>query len=119
MCLENRKICLLIDNCNGHNISYEPTNIHLEWFAPGLILHVQLLNAEIICCFKAHYRHAFCSHALNLDDAGEHDIYKLNLLEAMLMANDAWNTVDSTTIQHCWDHSGIQRAPIKFRIPAP
>lgn len=120
MCTTNRTICLLIDNFSGHNIAYNPTNIQLEWFKPNLTSHVQPLNAGIIWCFKAHYRWAFCIHALDHDDAGESDIYKINLLEAMLMAREAWNEVSAMTIKNCWDHTGIQRPPIKaitLRIP--
>ncbi|KAF9220328.1 hypothetical protein BS17DRAFT_769405 [Gyrodon lividus] len=51
---------------------------------------VQPLDAGIICCFKAHYHHAFCLHADELDEAGDTDIYKINLLEVMLMVKEAW-----------------------------
>ncbi|KAG6885130.1 hypothetical protein C0995_009563, partial [Termitomyces sp. Mi166 len=66
------------------------------------------LDAGIIQCIKAHYRCAFCGRALDLDEAGERDIYKINLLEGMLMVTEAWNTIDSETIQNCWDHTEIQ-----------
>ena len=35
----------------------------------------------------------------------------------MLMAKEAWDSVEPTTIKHCWDHTAIQRAPIMLRIP--
>jgi DDE superfamily endonuclease len=117
MQLQSRKICLFIDNFSGHNIAYKPTNIRLEWFEPNLTSHIQPLDAGIIHCFKALYHRAFCLHALELDDAGEANIYKINLLEAMMMAKEAWDNVSSTTIQACWDHTRIQRAPIMIRIP--
>jgi hypothetical protein len=118
---QGRKICLFVDNFSGHNITYEPTNIRLEWFEPNLTCHVQPLDAGIIRCFKALYRRTFCHRTLELDDAGEADIYKINLLEAMMMANEAWDNVKSATIKACWDHTGIQREPISsivIRIPA-
>jgi len=108
MQLENRRVCLLIDNCPGHNISYEPKNIKLEHFAPNMTPFVQPLDAGIIRCFKEYYRKAFCLCAIELDDAGEQDICKINLLEAMLMAREAWGAIDSATIKHCWDHTKIQ-----------
>ena len=117
MRVQSCKICLLLDNFSGHNISYEPTNIRLEWFQPNLTSHVQPLDAGIIRCFKALYRRMFCLRALELDDTGQADIYKIDLLEAMLMAKKAWERVSSTTIKACWDHTGIQRAPIMLRIP--
>ncbi|KAH7925285.1 DDE-domain-containing protein [Leucogyrophana mollusca] len=105
---QNRHICLLVDNFSGHNTSYEPRNIDLEFFEPNLTSFVQPLDAGIIRCVKAHYRRSFCRRAIDLDEAGERDIYKINLLEAMLMAKDAWDSVEPSTIKHCWDHAGIQ-----------
>ncbi|KAF9225655.1 hypothetical protein BS17DRAFT_794588 [Gyrodon lividus] len=51
---------------------------------------IQPLDASIIWCFKAHYRHAFCMHAIKLDETGDDDIYKINLLEVMQMVKEAW-----------------------------
>ena len=112
----DRTICLLINNFSGHNIAYKPTNVQLEWFEPNMTSHVQPLDAGIIRCFKAHYRHAFCTHALNCDKAGEREIYNITLLEAMLMARQAWDAVSATTIKNCWEHTSIQRAPIMLRV---
>jgi hypothetical protein len=56
---------------------------------------------------------------LELDDAGERDIYKINLLEAMLMTKEAWDSITPQTITNCWNHTGIQRDPILIRVPAP
>jgi hypothetical protein len=70
---------------------------------------MQLLDAGIIRCFKAHYRKAFCLHVIELDKAGEDDIYKINLLEVILMANAAWDAVMPETIKNCCDHAGIQQ----------
>ena len=118
MCLQNRKIVLLIDNFSGHNIEYRPTNIRMEFFAPNMTPFVQPLDAGIIRCFKAHYRALFCQRALDLDTIGEENIFEINIREAMLMAKAAWDAVHPTTIKHCWDHTGIQRDPIMLRIPA-
>jgi hypothetical protein len=109
---QNRHIIYLLDNFSGHEISYKPTNIKLEWFAPNLTSYVQPLDAGIIRCVKAHYRRAFCIRALDLDAAGEANIYAINQLEVMKMANEAWNAVSVETITNCWNHTRIQHAPI-------
>ncbi|KIK27110.1 hypothetical protein PISMIDRAFT_93841, partial [Pisolithus microcarpus 441] len=57
---------------------------------------------------KALYQKAFCLWAIDLDEAGEAEIYKINLLEAMMMVMEAWNNVQSTTIVNCWNHTKIQ-----------
>jgi hypothetical protein len=113
----NRTICLFIDNFSSHNIAYEPTNVQVEWFKPNLTSHVQPLDTGIIRCFKAHYHRTFCIRALDCDNAGERDIYNINLLEAMLMAREAWDAVSATMIKNCWDHTGIQCSPIMLHVP--
>ena len=69
---------------------------------------IQPCDAGIIRCFKALYRRNFCARAIDLDAAGERNIYKLSLLEGMTMAKAAWEAVSAETIQHCWDHTKIQ-----------
>ncbi|KAF9220265.1 hypothetical protein BS17DRAFT_715144, partial [Gyrodon lividus] len=65
-------------------------------------------NAGIIHCFKAPYCCSFYSHALDCDAVGEHEIYKIDLLNAMSMAKKARNEITPKTIQHCWNHTQIQ-----------
>ena len=105
---EKRHILLVLDNFSGHSISYRPTNIRIEFFEPNLTSYVQPLDAGIIRCFKAHYRRQFCARAIDLDEAGEYDIFQINLLEAIKMAQNAWNAVTNETIAHCWKHTKIQ-----------
>lgn len=104
---EDRHVGLTLDNFPGHLITYEPTNIELIYFEPNLTPYVQPLDAGIIRCVKAHYRRAFCIRAVDLDEAGESDIYKINLLEVMLMVRQAWDAVTQETIANCWRHSGM------------
>ena len=108
MAIERRFICLLIDNFSGHKISFTPRNIQIVFFEPNMTSFVQPLDAGIIRCFKAHYRRHFCLRAIELDEAGNNDIWKISLREAMVMANSAWAAVMPSTIQHCWNHTGIQ-----------
>jgi len=123
---QNRHIVLFINNFSGHNIPFTPCNIQVEFFAPNLTVFVQPCDAGIICCFKAHYCHVFCLCALDQEEAGERDIFKVNLLEAMLMAKEAWEHITSDTIAHCWRHAKIQppiihtpSLPSAIRAPAP
>lgn len=106
---QNRKIILFVDNFSGHFITFEPTHIRIEFFAPNMTSKIQPLDAGVIRCWKALYRRAFCLRAIELDEAGEADIYKVNLLEVMLMAREAWKNVSSETIANCWRHADIER----------
>jgi len=96
---EWRNICLYVDNFSGHKITYQPSNISLEFFEPNMTPFVQPCDAGIIRCFKALYHCNFCSWAIDLDAAGECDIYKINLLKGMTMAKAAWDAVSAKTIQ--------------------
>ncbi|KIK78384.1 hypothetical protein PAXRUDRAFT_42573, partial [Paxillus rubicundulus Ve08.2h10] len=81
-----------------------PTNIHIEMFEPNMTSFIQPLDTGIICCFKAHYHHAFCLCAIELDKTGDDDIYKINLLEVMLMVKEAWASISAEMIRNCWKH---------------
>ena len=104
---ENWHVTLTLNNFTGHKIAYKPTNIELIFFEPNLTPYVQPLNAGIICCVKAHYWKAFCARAVDMDEAGEEDVYKINLLEVMLMVRQAWDAVGAETIANCWKHTVI------------
>jgi hypothetical protein len=104
----NRHIILLMDNFSGHTIEYKPTNIVLEYFEPNMTPFVQPCDAGIIWTFKALYRKSFNQRAIDRDEAGEREIYKIDLLEAMSMAQKSWQLVSKETIKHCWGHTLIQ-----------
>lgn len=106
-----------MDNFAGHKISYEPTNIQIEYFEPNLTSFVQPLDAGIIRNLKAIYRRMFCERALDLDDADEPDVFKINLLEAMLQTKEAWASVKAESIANCWRHTGTQRDPLVLKLP--
>ncbi|KAF5383069.1 hypothetical protein D9615_004968 [Tricholomella constricta] len=107
--LSGRKVLLLQDNFSAHNPPDDLTNIRVENFSPNLTAHVQPLDAGIIRCFKAHYRSRFMNRAIDRYDSGvtPADIYSINILESMRMADAAWKEVDTTTIRNCWRKSGI------------
>jgi hypothetical protein len=77
------------------------------FFEPNLTAWIQPLDAGIIRCLKAHYRGEQCARALDLDEAGEADIWEMNQLESMLMCKAAWRAVSSATIANCWRHTAI------------
>jgi hypothetical protein len=108
MASQRRHILLTVDNFAGHKVNYKPTNIQIEFFAPSLTSFIQPCDAGIIRSLKAYYQRAFCLRALEKDELNEREIYKINLLEAMLMVNEAWDSVTLLTILNCWKHTGIQ-----------
>ena len=103
------KILLLQDNFSAHIIPDELKSIQVENFSPNLTAHVQPKDQGIIQCFKAHYRAKFIEQAIDWYDEGitPGGIYKINQLQAMRMANAAWNEVTTNTIRNCWHKAGI------------
>jgi hypothetical protein len=104
---EKRKVCLLLDNFSGHSVTYQPKNVEVHFFQPNLTSHVQPCDAGIIRCLKAHYRRFLCLRALELEEAGEQDIYEIDVLSSMRLLEQAWNEVTPETIKNCWKHTGI------------
>ena len=118
---KNRKILLLQDNFSGHIVPPNLKNIRVENFVANLTAHVQPLDQGIIRCFKGHYRGKFIHRAVNLYDQGitPAKIYEINQLEAMRIAESAWQSVDTTTIRNCWDKAGILPEVEAFSSHAP
>ena len=107
--VKGRKILLLQDNFSAHIIPNNLENIQVENFSPNLTAHVQPKDQGIIQCFKAHYRTKFIERAIDRYDEGitPGKIYEISQLQAMRMANAAWNEVTTTTIRNCWHKAGI------------
>jgi hypothetical protein len=105
----NRKILLLQDNFSGHIVPEGLQNIWVVNFEPNLTAHIQPMDQGIIRCFKAHYRKKYIECAINCYDTGitPSEIYDIDQLQAMHLADAAWHEVDTTTIRHCWQKAGI------------
>ncbi|KEP49219.1 putative tigger transposable element derived-like protein [Rhizoctonia solani 123E] len=110
---QKRRVLLLCDNASAHKKfnSKRYRNVRIEFLAPGLTAYLQPLDAGIIRCFKAHFRRAQIRRAIARDDAGEDKIYHMEQLEAMQLAQVAWDSVSVATIVNCWRHTGIIYLP--------
>ena len=106
---ECQKILLLQDNFSGHIVPETLTNIQVINFEPNLTAHVQPNDQGIIRCFKAKYRAHFILRAIDRYEAGitPSQIYDIDQLEAMRIAIEAWNEVDTTTIRNCWGKANV------------
>ena len=110
---QRRKVVLLQDDFSGHVVPDNLTNIEVMNFSPNLTSHVQPADAGIIRAFKAHYRCLYMERALDRYDEGLSPaiIYDIDQLEAMRLADLAWDTVKQSTIRNCWVKSGILPDP--------
>ena len=93
------KILLLQDNFSSHIIPDNLQNIRVKNFEPNLTTHIQPKDQGIIHCFKAHYCARFIQQAVDCYDGGitPTEIYDINQLQAMHLADLAWHKFDSTT----------------------
>jgi hypothetical protein len=77
---------------------------------------------KVPSCTCNNYCIEFCKQAIDLDEVGEVNIFAINQLEVMRMILASWDAVSSSSIEHCWDHTGIQppktKAPINLEIPS-
>ena len=66
------------------------------------------MDQDNIKCFKACYKAGYIQCSSDNYEGGvtPSNIYDINQLDVMWLANSAWLEVD-TTIHHCWDKAGI------------
>jgi hypothetical protein len=106
---QKRHILLLQDNISGHKVPKNLTNVVVENFLPNLTAHIQPMDAGVIRFFKARFRRFSMQRALDRYDTGVTpvDIYNIDQLQAMRLAEQAWGKVTQGTIANCWRKSGI------------
>lgn len=105
---QNRRVVLLCDNASCHKVEgLTLSHVEVVFLPPNLTAWLQPMDAGIIRAFKGKYRSLFAQHALDRDAAGISEPYKIDQLEAMRLADSAWDDVSPETIQNCWRHTGI------------
>ncbi|KAG8703166.1 hypothetical protein FRC09_004311 [Ceratobasidium sp. 395] len=106
---ENRHILLICDNASSHDRDslFRYSHVRVEYLSPNLTPYVQPMDAGIIQSFKSQYNKRFIQAAVRRSDEGISDIYKLNQLQVMQFATEAWSSVSTSTISNCWRHTGI------------
>lgn len=69
-----------------------------------MIPFVQPCNAGIIRTLKAYYQKVLCLCAIECDNAGNNDVYAIDLLESMFLLQASWSAVTPETIKNCWGY---------------
>lgn len=105
---QQRQVLLLLDNAPTHAVkTLDLTNVTVMFFPPNTTSHIQPMDAGIIAAFKKRYRSFQLSMALDREKNDVTNIYRVDLLQAMLWCRDSWNMVTPASIKNCWSHTGL------------
>lgn len=105
MAVQRRRVLLLLDNAASHDTSSLPLEaVAVHFLPPNTTARLQPLDAGIIAAFKSGYRKRQLRRAIELDEAGQTNLYKIDVLTAMRWAVQSWDEVSAATIQNCWRH---------------
>ena len=96
----NRKIALVVDNCTAHPVMRGLTNVKLVFLPLNTTAKTQPMDAGVIRCLKAQNRKNLAEMCL-LAFEGKKE-FKVDVLEAIKLLGQAWNSVSDTTIQNCF-----------------
>jgi hypothetical protein len=115
-----RKVLLLVDNAPSHlTTGVNHANVEIINLPPNTTSKLQPLDAGIIAAFKCRIRKRQLAYALDALES-EKNPYKVDQLTAMQWARTAWSTLDASTIQNCWRHTGLMNMTINNNsIPDP
>lgn len=90
----------------GH-ISVELDNIEVLFLPPNTTSKLQPMDAGIIAAFKRRYRRLYIQRAVEIEEAGGTNLYKVDLLTAMQCAKASWNEITANTIHNCFCHTKV------------
>uniref|UniRef100_A0A224Z9W5 Tick transposon n=1 Tax=Rhipicephalus zambeziensis TaxID=60191 RepID=A0A224Z9W5_9ACAR len=104
---QNRKVCLLIDNCSAHNVDdVELGNVDVRFFPPNCTALIQPLDQGIIHSVKSAYRQRLIQRLLLNIDTGRQT--KVDLFMALQMVAAAWTATRRSIIENCFAHAGFK-----------
>ncbi|KAF0702727.1 hypothetical protein AaE_015751 [Aphanomyces astaci] len=110
---QGRRILMLVDNAPPHQVNADTqlTNVSIRMLPPNTTAYLQPQDAGFIASFKAKVKQRQLQNALDQIDAvmsGRQDrLYEVPLVEAMGWAQDAWRSIEQSTVRNCWRRTGI------------
>lgn len=119
MRISGRHIALITDNCPTHPLPEQPplnytgppppvmTNVTLIYLPPNTTSKLQPLDQGIIASFKAAYRRNYADYMVKYFNLHQKAPPKLDILSAIYLIADAWESIPASTIINCWRKSGI------------
>lgn len=105
---EGRNILLIIDNCAAHPPEIKNLEaVKMEFLPPNVTSALQPMNQGVIKCFKRNYRKKLVNEILISLEANKS--HTMNVLQAIHIANAAWQAVSQDTISNCFRHAGFSK----------
>jgi len=109
---KNRRVCLIVDNATGHNLSSDVikqlTHIKIHYFSTNCTSHLQPCDAGIIKSFKAHYASQLVTFFVNqLDNENLEKLIMPDVKRCLYMVTQAWARVSEDTVVNCWKKCDI------------
>ena len=108
---QQQNILLFLDNVSSHTpeLSEMFSHIKVIFLPKNTTSRLQLLDAGIIKNFKVHDRKKLITHALAQigSTSGTEIAKQVDVLHAIRWIKQAWDQVEVSTIQHCFNHCGF------------
>lgn len=107
--IQERRVLLLVDGATSHAVDNfnEYPNIHVHFLPPNTTAHLQPMDAGIINAFKTHYKRLYIRKVINDFDIGIEKPNKIDVLQAIWLVKEAWNTISEETVKNYWRHTRI------------
>lgn len=105
---QNRKICLLLDNCSAHHVDVQLSNVKLEYFPAHCTSLIQPLDQGVINSVKCAYRKRIIQRVL-LNMQHKRDT-KIDVFMGIEMLSASWQSTNKEIVVNCFKKAGIVAA---------
>ncbi|XP_030607758.1 tigger transposable element-derived protein 4-like isoform X1 [Archocentrus centrarchus] len=105
MGLQNRRICLVVDNCPAHPQIEGLKHIELIFLPSNTPSLTQPMDGGVIRNLKFHYRHILANRRLQAAESGSP--FQWNILDALFAVKDSWSMVKQSTIANVYRKVGF------------
>lgn len=111
---EKRSVLFVVDNCPAHPKDVALKSIKVVFLPPNTTSKTQPMDQGVIQNLKLIYRRKLVQKRIDALDTRV--TFKHNLWEAMVMLNQAWQSVQKATIANCFKKAGFSRATEEVEI---
>lgn len=114
---QNRKICLILDQCAAHPKDVTLRNVKLIFLPSNTTSHLQPLDAGIIRNAKFHFKNLLVRRLLAKLERKDTEL-SISVLDAIHFISMSWDRVSASTIANCFAKCGIGKPSDDAQEPA-